>query len=486
MKTSIRRQLALIFIGVMAGTILLCLFLNSAFLGKYYQKLKKNTIFEAYDVLRNAAENDYFPEELQNRLNKVCEKNNIKICIIDSSSQIKYVSVNGGDYMEYMLFRYIIYGVDPNMEVLEEGADYQLVITTEDKSEYMEMYGRFDSGFSFVMRTPLESIRDSASIASRFFMFAGLFASLIGAVIIWLVSRRITKPILELNAISEKMVHMDFEAKYNSKGLNEIDLLGENINALSTSLEKAIGEWKTANNELKKDIEKKEQIDEMRKEFLSNVSHELKTPIALIQGYSEGLRDGISDDEQSRQYYCEVIIDEAQKMNNMVKKLLSLNQLEFGNDVVNMERFDIVDMIKGCLSSGNILLQNQQIELRMSNYEPIYVWADEFKTEEVFMNYFSNAVHHCADEKYIEIKLEKLEKHVRISVFNTGLPIPEESLPLVWDKFYKVDKARTREYGGSGIGLSIVKAIMESMNQNFGVTNFSNGVMFWFELELQE
>ena len=234
-------------------------------------------------------------------------------------------------------------------------------------------------------------------------MFAGFLASLIGGVIIWMVSRRITKPILELNAISEKMVHMDFEAKFDSKGLNEIDMLGENINALSTALEESISELKTANNELKKDIEKKEQIDEMRKEFLSNVSHELKTPIALIQGYSEGLRDGISDDEQSREFYCNVIIDEAQKMNTMVKKLLSLNQLEFGNDVVNMERFDLVEMISSCLQSGNILAQNQQIEIRMDSYQPIFVWADEFKTEEVFMNYFSNAIHHCQGDKYIEI-----------------------------------------------------------------------------------
>ena len=485
MKTTIRRQLAFIFIGLMAGTILLCLFLNSAFLGKYYLKLKKNTIFEAYNVIRDAANNNYFSEDLQNRLDKVCDKNNIKICILDMNSQVKYLSVNGGDYMEYRLLRYIIYGIDQDATLLEEGMDYQLLTTIEDKSEYMEIYGRFDSGFSFVMRTPLESIRDSAKIASRFFMFAGLLASLIGAVIIWFVSRRITKPILELNAISEKMVHMDFEAKFNSKGLNEIDMLGENINTLSIALEESISELKTANNELKKDIEKKEQIDDMRKEFLSNVSHELKTPIALIQGYSEGLRDGISDDEQSREFYCNVIIDEAQKMNTMVKKLLTLNQLEFGNDVVNMERFDLVEMIGSCIQSGNILAQNQQIEIRMDSYQPIFVWADEFKTEEVFMNYFSNAVHHCSGDKYIEIKLESKDNKVRISVFNTGEPIPEDALPHVWEKFYKVDKARTREYGGSGIGLSIVKAIMDSMNQEYGVVNYSNGVLFWFELDRQ-
>ena len=139
---------------------------------------------------------------------------------------------------------------------------------------------------------------------------------------------------------------MDFDEKYTGTDKTEISILGNNSNALSETLETTISELKTANNELLKDIEKKDKIDEMRKEFLSNVSHELKTPIALIQGYAEGLKEGINSDEESREFYCDVIMDEANKMNIMVKKLLTLNQLEFGNDVVNMERFDIVALIK--------------------------------------------------------------------------------------------------------------------------------------------
>lgn len=221
----------------------------------------------------------------------------------------------------------------------------------------------------------------------------------------------------------------------------------------------------------------------MRKEFLSNVSHELKTPIALIQGYAEGLKEGINDDPDSRNFYCEVIMDEAAKMNHMVKKLLTLNQLEFGNDVVSMERFDIVALLKNYIQSAGILTKQNGIEVRMKDYAPVYVWADEYKTEEVFMNYFSNAVNHCAGDKIIDVKLENGDGRVRVSVFNTGEPIPADSIDHIWEKFYKVDKARTREYGGSGVGLSIVKAIMDSMNQKYGVENYTNGVLFWFELE---
>ena len=224
----------------------------------------------------------------------------------------------------------------------------------------------------------------------------------------------------------------------------------------------------------------------MRKEFLSNVSHELKTPIALIQGYAEGLQEGISDDEESREWYCNVILDEASKMNILVQKLLTLNQLEFGNDPVNMERFDLITLVQNQLQSADILLKQNDIKLQIMEHDPVYVWGDEFKIGEVVSNYLTNAIHHCAGDKIIDIRFHEHDGKIRMTCFNTGIPIPEESIAHIWEKFYKVDKARTREYGGSGIGLSIVKAIMESMNQEYGVENYTNGVAFWFELEMQE
>jgi signal transduction histidine kinase len=280
------------------------------------------------------------------------------------------------------------------------------------------------------------------------------------------------------------MKELDFDAKYTSKHKNELDLLGENINELSETLEKTIRELKTANLELKKDIETKEKIDKMRSEFLANVSHELKTPIALIQGYAEGLQDGIADDDpESREFYCDVIVDEAGKMNKMVKQLMTLNELEFGKNNYNLERFDIVAVIQNYLKSADILAKQKDVTVQIEDSEPIYVWADEFKVEEVLQNYYSNALNHIDGDRIIKIKFKKGDGVVRVSVYNTGDPIPQDSIEHLWEKFYKVDKARTREYGGSGVGLSIVKAIMDSMGQRYGVVNCEKGVEFWFELE---
>ena len=309
---------------------------------------------------------------------------------------------------------------------------------------------------------------------------------MISGLVILIVTNRITRPISELTKLSERMSDLDFDARYQSWAGNEIDVLGDNFNKMSRKLESTISELKSANNKLQKDIEDKIKIDEMRKEFLDNVSHELKTPIALIQGYAEGLNENISDDPESREFYCEVIMDEASKMNKLVKNLLTLNQLESGKDAPVMERFDIVSLIRGVLGSMNIMIEQKEATVIFEETEPVYVWADEFKIEEVVTNYTSNALNHLDGERKVEIRVIRESDCVKVTVFNTGTPIPEEDIPNLWNKFYKVDKARTREYGGSGIGLSIVKAIIESMNQKYGVCNYDNGVEFWFTLDCRQ
>ena len=352
--------------------------------------------------------------------------------------------------------------------------------------EYVECWGQFDNGYYFLIRSPLESIKESAAISNSFYFIVGTIIIVISGIVILVVTNRITRPISELTGLSEKMSDLDFDARYQSCAGNEIDVLGDNFNKMSRKLESTISELKSVNNKLQKDIEDKIKIDEMRKEFLDNVSHELKTPIALIQGYAEGLNENISDDPESREFYCEVIMDEAAKMNKLVKNLLTLNQLESGKDAPVMERFDIISLIRGVLGSMHIMIEQKDATVIFEETEPVYVWADEFKIEEVVTNYTSNALNHLDGERKVEIKVLREDDCVKVTVFNTGTPIPEEDIPNLWNKFYKVDKARTREYGGSGIGLSIVKAIIESMNQKYGVCNYDNGVEFWFTLDCRQ
>lgn len=485
MKYSIKKRLAFIFIALMACTLLGCWILNNSLLPTYYEGKQEKALLATYKLMNSAAQNNDFSEEaFKIELEKISGRYNIMGVIQDMNAMIVNTFGNDVEMLKGLLWDRLYTPVQ-SQQILRQESEYTIckVMDSKTRTEYMEMTGWLEGGQAFYMRTPLENIRESVSIMNRFLLYVGAAAIALSSVVIWIVSKKITEPILELARISERMTKLDFDAKYEGKNKDEIGLLGDNINLLSEALEETVRELKTANNELQNDIEKKEKIDEMRKEFLANVSHELKTPIALIQGYAEGLKEGVNDDAESREFYCEVIMDEAAKMNTMVKKLLTLNELEFGNDVVKMDRFDAIALIENYLQSAQLLTKQNGITLRMEHYDPIYVWADEFKTEEVFANYFSNAVNHCGGEKLIDIRVTRQEKTVRITVFNTGQPIPEDSLPHIWEKFYKVDKARTRAYGGSGVGLSIVKAIMESMNRGYGVENYENGVAFWFELE---
>ncbi len=488
MKYSINKQFAGVICLLIAGTILLCWFINNTLLENYYLNNKQNVLMYAYHYI-NAATNEgkFNTEEFDIEFQKIIGKYNISFIVLDAETQTLKASANDYEILSKELLKNIFgSGSNPKARLLEKGDSYEISIMLDDwtKTEFVEMWGVLDNGNLFLFRNPLESIKESVKLANRFLAYVGIFAAVLGALVALWVSGKIARPIMELTQISERMLHLDFDAKYSGRSRTEIALLGHNINELSCILEKTISELKSANNELQRDIERKNKVDEMRKEFLSNVSHELKTPIALIQGYAEGLKEGVNDDVESREFYCDVIMDEAAKMNTMVKKLLTLNQIEFGNETIAMERFDIVALIRNYIQSSEILTKQKEISVRMEDYPPIYVWADEFKTEEVFMNYFTNAIHYALYAKIIDVRIRTEENKVRVSVFNTGNPIPEESLPHLWEKFYKVDKARTREYGGSGIGLSIVKAIMESMNQEYGIRNYDNGVEFWYELEL--
>ena len=488
MNMSLRRQLTLCFTALIGALFLINYFVTSFFLESYYYMRKQQVLVDAYNMLNeNITDEGGLEEEPMRELTKVCVTNGISLVVVDHNNKILLRTMwTGSDLINLMLARLNGYqiGVDEG-NVLEHN-DFYTIQRKEDSEvglEYLEMWGSLDKDFYFMMRFNVEGVTENVRVCSEFIKYICLAGIVLAVVIVWLISRRVTKPLHELTELSKRMAELDFDAKYTSGGSNEIGQLGEHFNRMSENLEKAYSELLTANNELQQDIQKKQKIDDMRKEFLSNVSHELKTPIALIQGYAEGLAECINDDAESRDFYCEVIMDEASKMNTMVQKLLTLNQLEFGNDKIVMERFDLAMLLKNKIQSITILAQQKEAQISYSGKDSVYAWGDEFKIEEVITNYLSNALNHVSGAKKIEVRVEQDTEQVRVSVFNTGEQIPEADIGQIWDKFYKVDKARTREYGGSGVGLSIVKAIMESLNQKYGVENRPDGVEFWFTLK---
>ena len=493
MKKSLSRQMTAVFVGLLAFVLAAVFIVNAVFLGHYYTTHKESDLLNTYNALKEAQESDELTDEnKQWKLSYELEKMNIDVCVMNVDRDAGTINEIFSNVKEKSLLYdqtlRIFFSKDTGNETVLKSTDQYVMRKMTDRqngTDYLEMWGYLDDDFFVLMRSPLESIRESASLANQFLIYLGIIGMVVGGLLVWIFSRKITRPVMELARLSEDMANLNFDMKYTSGGNNEIGILGENFNKMSLQLEKTVSELKTANNQLQKDIEQKEKLEDMRNEFLGNVSHELKTPIALIQGYAEGLKEGVNDDPESREFYCEVIMDEAGKMNRMVKNLLALNQLEFGEDDVQFERFDITSLISGVLQSLDILIEQKEAQVIFRHKNPVYVWADEFKVEQVVRNYVNNALNHVDGEKVIEIKITQENDMAKITVFNTGTPIPEEDLPHIWEKFYKVDKARTREYGGNGIGLSIVKAIMDSFGKGYGAINHTNGVEFWFELDMK-
>ncbi|MDO4962354.1 MAG: HAMP domain-containing sensor histidine kinase [Eubacteriales bacterium] len=391
------------------------------------------------------------------------------------------------------------------IELLNKDKNYTLQLFSDRRSgtQYLECWGKFSDGNTyFLMTMPIVSIDESAKTSMRLLINISLVILVIGAVAVYFTTGIITKPINELAHISERMSELDFSVHYTGRARNEIGVLGESMNVMSEKLESTISELKAANAQLQEDIDLKIKVDDIRKEFIADVSHELKTPIAIIEGYAEGLVEGMADDKDMREYYCGVIMDESQKMSKMVRQLTSLINYEFGDNANEATEFDLAGLLKSVTEAQKIRLDEAgaRVELVLpeggrakAEYELSKsgnagdvliapVTADEFKIEEAFTNYLNNAINHLDGDRNIRIKLEDIGEFWKVSVYNDGAPIPEKSLDKLWDKFYKVDKSRSREYGGSGIGLSIVKAIIEAHKGSYSVENREDGVEFSFTL----
>lgn len=387
------------------------------------------------------------------------------------------------------------WGINKQKEykVLEETDKLEIrnIKDTETSANYILLSGKLDNGYGVYIRIPISSIQESVRISNRFLYLIAGIVIIVGGIAIIYISKTFSSPISELNNIAKKMANLDFSHKYAvTDDDDEINELGESINMMSDKLETTINQLRSTNIELERDIEKKSKIDEMRKSFISDVSHELKTPIALIQGYSEGLLENVNDDPESRKFYAEVILDETNKMDKMVRQLIELTKLEYEKREFNNRTFNIVELEKEIVRTSKVMIDEKQTEVIFETPDKIDVFADDMYLSQIITNYLTNAIKHVKDvdgEKYIKITNVVLQdkQKARVTVFNTGENISEENLNRIWNRFFKADEARNRDDGGSGIGLSIVRAIMNNYGNDYGVKNKPKGIEFYFEVDLQ-
>ncbi len=484
-----------LFLSLSITVLLIILFMilvNNFALEQFYLYKKQITLKTVYESINEYYKKQNRDDDIQTELEKLSIKNNFDILIKDNNGINLYTTNKN--------FSTVIGSINDILDKANDGKEIESNDNFKIKQQrdtknglsYMMLSGKLENGYFLYIRIPLNSIKDSVSISNNFLLMMAGFTILIASIMVTIVSRKFTEPILELNNIAKKMSNLDFSQKYQvTNAKDEINDLGRSINTMSDKLERTIKQLRSSNSELERDIEEKSKIDEMRKTFISDVSHELKTPIALIQGYSEGLLENVNSDEESRKFYAEVILDEANKMDKLVKQLLELMKLEYGKREFNNKEFDIVELEKEVIRKTNVMIEEKHAEIKFDETKDISVFADDFYIEQVLTNYLTNAIKNVKEmygEKYIKISNEILEEEnkVCIKVFNTGENISEENLNRIWNRFYKADESRHREDGGTGIGLAFVKAIMGNYDNKYGVKNLENGVEFYFELDLRQ
>lgn len=487
---SVRVRLFVTFCIFVMFLVFCLIAINRLVLENFYMYSKTRTIKEVYQKINEYYNNPSLDNTLESELKKVAYRNNFDI-LIKADTDLIVFSTNR-DFLENIDKITSILNVQqqvkgPDVIYTDENMQIRKVTDTNNLN-YILLTGKLVNGYSLYIRIPIAPIEESVKISNEALILIGFLTIIVASFAISFITRKFTKPILELSEITNQMAKLDFSKKYRITDFDdEINELGRNINTMSDKLESTIKQLRENNKELEKDIEEKSKIDEMRKQFISDVSHELKTPIALIQGYAEGLVENVNNDEESRKFYAEVILDESNKMDQLVKQLLELMKLEYGKREFNDKKFDLNELIKEVIRKCHVMLEENGIEVIFRREEPTYVFADDFFIDQIVTNYFTNAIKNAETingKKQIEIRIEQKENKARVFVFNTGKNIDQDDLDRVWGRFYKVDSSRNRENGGSGIGLSIVKAIQTNYQNGYGVENKENGVEFYFDINL--
>ncbi len=490
MKFSIRTRLFLTLSALLLFFVLMSLSLTRLGLEKYYMWQKEDLLIATSTAIDDLYRGN--PADIAIELKRAANALGAGIIISDRNGQLKYTSFgpfihqsSPGNGPASFQFPPPPPHITKSRKTIDDRTVLEMQSDPDIKIDFMVIDRRLNNGDTLHMRQTVAPISESAAVASHFMVFTGLLSILAGCIWAFFFAKRFTLPIQNLNRLAQRMALLDFSQKASIERNDEIGALGQSINHLSDQLDTAISELNQKNRQLLADVEKERQLDKMRKDFISSVSHELKTPLSLILGYAEGLKENVAQDQQSKDYYCSIIMDEAGKMDRLVHDLLNLSQIESGGFQLNRETFNLEVLLGELAQKYQPILTDKGVVLDLQCSTDLFVSGDRLRIEQILSNYLNNAIEHATGEKKISLSVAAAEdpEHVRVTVFNSGFPIPQDSLEKIWTSFYKVDKSRTRARGGQGLGLSIVRAIQELHDNRYGVDNLESGVRFWFDID---
>lgn len=481
-KSSLRHKLILLSVGVLALYYILVSLFSLLFMEPYYLHRVEQSLVNAFYTLEAQDEFDI------NTVSQL-EESNLSIIIADiDTMEILYNSQMPDRFVPDMLKR-LLPGIRDH--ILATGTNYTInadEVYQHTASGVLVSSGRrvtlggLTDKYIIDISTSYASISQATSISMAFTLGVGLLVMVIAIFAFSRMSSLVIRPVMQITEVANQIAHLDFSQKCDVSVQGEIGVMAESINTMSDFMQSHIQQLESANQQLMADIARKREQDEARKNLVSNLSHDLKTPIGLISGYADGLRSGMAKTDEEVKEYCDVICDESDRMMSMIVRMMELFRLESGTVELENEEFDLADLLNYVVEIFTIEIERMHLDFTRDYTDGLYICTDYFSVEQIITNYVQNAVSHMGPGKVMRLSVEDRDTHYRVNVFNSADPIPEEELSRIWDSFYRLDKSRTSRKQ-SGLGLSIVRSNMELLGGACGVENTHGGVIFWAEFE---
>lgn len=481
---------AVVFAMFIGGTLLI----QSVFFEKFYIMKKTDQVKDSLKRFVSAYSKLEDSTKIVSLVDEYEQNNNIKLGILNSSGVLSVVQKPAGNRIDPMktreldqYARLLVQNPDTLAKIKNSDKIYCVVSTKKDQiSRSIVSIDYYKEKNEYVIAlSSLQPVNEAVSVIKEMYLYFCIGALFFIIVLAFVYSNMIAKPLVKINKTATKMASLDFTEKCEITSMDEIGNVAASLNFLSENLDNALTSLRDANAQLEKDIEKERRLERTRKEFVAAVSHELKTPITLIDGYAVALKDDIFEGAD-RDYYLDIIIDEASKMGSLVTDMLDLSQLESGSFKLNKQEFNLTELISYTLKKYEALIEEKSVKLNVNLIDPIFINADWSRMEQVITNFVTNAMRHVDNGGVININTLNFGDKTKIEIENTGSAIPEEEISKIWDKFYKIDKSRNRKLGGTGIGLSIVKNILELHGYSYGVVNTEKGVKFYFTVSYMQ
>lgn len=453
-------KLWLYFVLFAALIFILLWFMQVIFLQSYYSSMKKNEVIKLAQIIESEYKNGNFSEIADN----IAYKNMSNIYIYDLSGNLRYSSTSSTTIFQTSN-KIALIDVSKVFSMLLKSGKISYTIKLDKFKSDIFIYGKIMDGTDgcLIMATPIDPIDATTNVLKNQLLYVTIISLIFSAIISIFISKNLSKPLRVMNESAKKLAQGNYDVNFEKGGYVELDELADTLNFATSEMSKT---------------------DKIRKELIANVSHDLRTPLTMIKAYSEMIRDLSGDNKKKREEHLKVIIDEADRLTRIVNDMMDLSKIESGIIKLNKEKIDIVDISNSIKNGFNILSENKECSIKIISPEQVYAFADKTKIEQVMYNLVNNAINHSLDNKNIQIRITQSSKKVKVEVIDNGPGIAKEQLAHIWSRYYKVDKTFKRSNTGSGLGLSIVKNILEKHNVNYGVeSKVGVGSNFWFELE---